>query len=192
MSLGTRYNINYWHVLPIPFIKPISGTWPAPAPEPRGAITILPVGFGRHYHLHSQNSLPAAEGLTVCVVFEMWLFGVWPVSWGLAVGVSQARHIPSVRRAQVSTTLLQMDTAWIWDMGFEACWVGWHQWGYWSFTVNPALSRQLKPTTYFISFMFTRNWWDHKKENETLAKQRKSYAKLQSSQHLSLKSGAEL
>lgn len=76
MSLGTRYNINYWHVLPIPFIKPISGNWPAPPPEPRGAITILPVGFGRNYHLHSQNSLSAAEGLTVCVVFKMWLFGV--------------------------------------------------------------------------------------------------------------------
>lgn len=76
MSLGTRHNINYWYVLPIPFIKPISGTWPAPPPEPRGAITILPVGFGWNYHLHSQNSLSAAEGLTVCVVFEMWLFGV--------------------------------------------------------------------------------------------------------------------
>ena len=27
MSLGTRHNINYWHVLPVPFAIPISGSW---------------------------------------------------------------------------------------------------------------------------------------------------------------------
>lgn len=45
MSLGTRYNINYWGVLPVPFVIAICSPCQVPPLEPGGMLITLQAGI---------------------------------------------------------------------------------------------------------------------------------------------------
>ena len=133
MSLGTRHNINYWHVLPVPFAIPISGSW-------------------QHFHRAQRNSHRFASRnsaeitmYTVRKAFQQQRRLMCVQSPGCAwwhdlpaVGflwvLSSHCHMAPVRRTQVPTSLCRPDgphLTWVWGV-----WGGQLQWWFWFLTDN--------------------------------------------------------